>query len=135
MKKLLGIFAFLMVLWVFILIATDPASWASNHRNLGHRIGLEGILCLGAGLLIITGGVDLSIGSVVSLCACVFCKLVIEGDVPIPLAAVLVLMLGAGVGFLNGFMVTYFRVQAFVVTLCGLFLYRGAARWVMNDQI
>jgi ribose transport system permease protein len=137
MKKLLGIFVFLLILYVSILFATDPDSWASNHRNLGQRIGLEGILCLGAGLLIITGGIDLSIGSVVSLCACVFCKLVLDEDypVPIPVAAVLVVLLGAFIGFINGFLVTYFNVQAFVVTLCGLFLYRGAARWVMNDKI
>jgi ribose transport system permease protein len=137
MKKLLGIFVFLMILYVSILFATEPESWASNHRNLGQRIGLEGILCLGAGLLIITGGIDLSIGSVVSLCACVFCKLVLDEDypVPIPVAAVLVVLLGALIGFINGFLVTYFNVQAFVVTLCGLFLYRGAARWVMNDKI
>lgn len=135
MKKLLGIFVFLLILYVSILFATEPDTWASNHRNLGQRIGLEGILCLGAGLLIITGGVDLSIGSVVSLCACVFCKLVLDWDVPILLAAALVLILGACVGLINGLLVTIFRVQAFVVTLCGLFLYRGAARWVMNDQI
>lgn len=135
MKKLLGIFVFLLILYAFILIATDPQVWASNQRNLSQRIGLEGILCLGAGLLIITGGIDLSIGSVVSLCACVFCKLVLEEEVPIPLAALLVLILGACVGCINGFLVTYCNVQAFVVTLCGLFLYRGAARWVMKDQI
>jgi ribose transport system permease protein len=135
MKKLLGISIFLLILWGAILFATEPESWANNHRNLGQRIGLEGILCLGAGLLIITGGIDLSIGSVVSLCACVFCKLVLEGETPIPLAALLVVMLGAFIGFINGFLVTYCGVQAFVVTLCGLFLYRGAARWVTSDTI
>ncbi|MBI2808973.1 MAG: ABC transporter permease [Planctomycetes bacterium] len=137
MKKLLGIFLFMLALYGLILLALDPDSWADNRRNLGQRIGLEGILCLGAGLLIIAGGVDLSIGSVVGLCACVFCKLVLneEYPLPIPVAAVLVMMLGALVGFVNGFLVTYFRVQAFVVTLCGLFLYRGAARWVMDDEV
>ena len=135
MKKLAGIFVFLMILYGSILIATEPETWASNHRNLGQRIGLEGILCLGAGLLIITGGIDLSIGSVVSLCACVFCKLVLDWEIAIPVAGILVLILGGVVGFINGFLVTYFNVQAFVVTLCGLFIYRGAARWVMKDQI
>ena len=135
MKKLLGVFLFLVLLYVSILIGlpTDRQVWASNHHFLGQRIGLEGILCLGAGLLIITGGVDLSVGSVVSLCACVFCKLVLDWEVPIPLAGVLVILLGAGVGLINGILVTYFNVQAFIVTLCGLFLYRGAARWITND--
>src|ERR1019366_3547680 len=135
MKKLLGIFTFLLILYVFILIATNPDRWASNHYNLGQRIGLSGILCLGAGLLIITGGVDLSIGSVVGLCASVFCMLVLDWKLPIPVAAILVLLVGGVIGLINGLLVTYLRVQAFVVTLCGLFLYRGAARWVAKDQI
>lgn len=135
MKKLLGILTFLLVLYAFILIATNPERWASNHFNLGQRIGLSGILCLGAGLLIITGGVDLSMGSVVGLCASVFCMLVLEAKLPIAVAALLVLCVGALIGLINGLIVTYLHVQAFVVTLCGLFLYRGAARWVTGDQV
>jgi ribose transport system permease protein len=142
MKKLLGIFIFLVLLEAFILIATRQENWdstrdvwESNHFNLGQRIGLSGILCFGAGLLIITGGVDLSIGSVVGLCACVFCVLVLKHQWPIPGAMIGTLFVGAGVGLLNGLLVTYLRVQAFVVTLCGLFIYRGAARWVAEDQI
>lgn len=135
MRKLVGIFLFLFLLYVLILVRTDPERWANNHFNLGQRIGLSGILCLGAGLLIVTGGVDLSIGSVVGLCACVFCILVLDWKMPIPAAMLLTLVVGAGVGLANGLVVTYLRVQAFVVTLCGLFIYRGAARWVARDQI
>jgi ribose transport system permease protein len=145
MNKLVGIFVFLVILYGavvlgtpgdwFNLTATDWEALKSNHRNLGQRVGLEGILCLGAGLLIITGGIDLSIGSVVSLCACVFCQLVLDLEMPIPIAAIVVILLGAGIGLVNGFLVTRFQVQAFVVTLCGLFLYRGAARWITNDKI
>jgi ribose transport system permease protein len=136
MKKLLGISAFLCLLYILILIETDPEYWASNHFNLGQRIGLSGLLCLGAGLLIVTGGVDLSIGSVVGFCATVFSVLVIEFKLPIPLAMVLVLLTGAAVGALNGVLVTYLGVQPFVVTLCGLFAYRGLARWIAkNDKI
>jgi ribose transport system permease protein len=134
MKKLVGIFTFLFILYVFILIATDPEYWGENHFNLAQRIGLSGILTLGAGLLIVTGGVDLSMGSVLAFCACVFCWLVLERHVPISLAVVLVLVTGALIGLVNGLLVTYLGVQAFVVTLCGLFIYRGAARWLARDQ-
>lgn len=153
MKKLVGIFIFLILVYVCILIATDPARWANNHFNLGQRIGLSGILCLGAGLLIVTGGVDLSIGSVVGLCAVVFCWLVLRLQAWLPewlpedwptwigstlmfsLATLGTLGVAALVGLFNGVLVTYVRVQAFVVTLCGLFLFRGAARWVAEGQI
>lgn len=134
MKKLLGILLFLVLLDGLILVATRQQSWGSNHFNLGQRIGLAGILCFGAGLLIITGGVDLSIGSVVGLAACLFCVLVLKYHWPIPLAMLGTLGVGALVGLFNGLIVTYLRVQAFVVTLCGLFIFRGAARWVADEQ-
>ena len=119
MKKLIGIFVFMVLLYLLILGATDSARWGSNSFNLGQRIGLSGILCLGAGLLIITGGVDLSIGSVVGLCACAFSFLVLKFAVWIPpytqgwaewatpwivlgVPAFLVMVLGALVGAVNG---------------------------------
>ena len=48
---------------------------------------------------------------------------------------ILTVLVGGSVGLINGLIVTYLRLQPFVVTLCGLFLYRGAARWVAGDQI
>ncbi len=152
-NKLLGIAIFLLIVHGCILFATNPARWADNHFNLGQRVGLAGILCLGAGLLIVTGGVDLSIGSVVGLCACVFCWTTLklqtkmldwlpEGTsessalaCALLAAALITLLVGALVGLANGILVTYVRVQAFVVTLCGLFLYRGAARSISGGEI
>src|SRR5438105_4010175 len=110
MKKLLGICSFLLILYVLILIATNRDNWGSNHFNLGQRIGLYGILCLGAGVLIISGGIDLSIGSVVGLCACVFCVLVLKWKLPIPVAMILTVLVGGSVGLINGLIVTYIRL-------------------------
>ncbi len=153
MKKVIGIFVFLLMLYGLILQATDSDYWQSNTYNLGQRVGLAGILCLGAGLLIVTGGVDLSIGSVVGLCAVIFCWLILDVPdiihrrlppplvilggarifVPVWLAIVGVLLSGTVIGLVNGAMVTFLRVQPFVVTLCGLFLYRGLARSLRGD--
>jgi len=129
MKKLLGVFAFLCLLYLLILMFTDPVAWGSNNFNLTKRIGVYGISCLGAGLLIVTGGIDLSIGSVIAF------WLVLNCELPIPVAIMVVLLSGVIIGALNGVLITYFNVQAFVVTLCGLFAYRGAARWITNDDI
>ncbi|MBI1830579.1 MAG: ABC transporter permease [Planctomycetes bacterium] len=135
MKKLLGIVAFLCMLYALILIATDPDAWGSNNFNLTKRIGVYGVSCLGVGLLIVTGGIDLSIGSVICFCAATFCWLVLDCKLPIPLAILAILLLGVAIGALNGVLVTYLGLQAFVVTLCGLFAYRGGARWMTNDDI
>lgn len=135
MKKLLGISIFLLVIYVSVLAVTDPAIWGSNHFFLAQRIGLYGIICIGAGLLIVTGGVDLSIGSVVGFSATFFATLILDADLPIPVAIAIVLATGLLIGFVNGMLVTYLGLQAFVVTLCGLFAYRGIARWLTNDEI
>lgn len=137
MKKLLGLGAFLLILYVLMLLADESARSLSNHFNLGKRIGLYGIISLGAGMLIITGGIDLSIGSVVGFCATIMAMLLVHPRCQWhPAAATAaVLAIGAIIGLINGLIVTKLKVQAFVVTLCGLFIYRGAARWLAGDKV
>ena len=78
MKKLLGIIVFLLILYGALLFSDPGARSAGNHYNLGERIGMNGILTLGAGLLIITGGLDLSLGSLVGLCATMLAVLLVD---------------------------------------------------------
>lgn len=109
----------------------------SNNLNLIERIGLSGIVCLGVSLLIISGGIDLSIGAVVCFSATLTAMLISKKDYgwnP-TLAMLTVLMTGVLIGLINGILVTKVKVQAFVVTLCGLFIYRGAARWLSNSNV
>lgn len=137
MKKLLGLGAFLLLLYVLMLLADDSARSLYNHVNLGKRIGLFGVISLGAGILIISGGIDLSIGSVVIFCSTILAILLTNPKFQWhpALAIATVLAVGALVGLVNGLIVTKLRVQAFVVTLCGLFIYRGAARWLASDSV
>jgi ribose transport system permease protein len=134
MKKLLGITLFLAVLYVLLQLADPGARSAYNHFNLGKRIGLYGIITLGAGLLIISGGIDLSMGAVIGLCATLLPILLVEHQLPPWQAIPLVLAVGAAIGLINGLLITKLHLQAFVVTLCGLFVYRGLARWIAEDQ-
>jgi ribose transport system permease protein len=135
MKKWLGLAAFLLAIYLLLLLADPGARSAYNHVNLGRRIGLYGIISLGAGVLIITGGIDLSIGSTIGLCATVMAMLLVDYQWNPLVAIIAVLALGAAIGLANGLLVTKLRVQAFVVTLCGLFIFRGAARWLSRDQV
>jgi ribose transport system permease protein len=134
MKKLIGMALFLLALYAALLVAHPGARTAYNHYNLGKEIGKYGILCLGAGILIISGGIDLSIGSVVGVSATVLAMLLVDYHWSPMLAVGATLALGMLIGILNGVLVTGLRVQAFVVTLCGLFVYRGLARWIAADQ-
>lgn len=131
--KVLGILGLLVVV-VAVTGSLNPRFFvADNLENVVQRTSLFGILGIGAALTIVTGGIDLSIGSVVGLSATVLPMLVGAG-VPAPLAVLAVLALGAVIGLLHGLCITRIGLQPFVVTLCGLLIYRGVARQISGDQ-
>jgi ribose transport system permease protein len=135
MKKLVGIALFLLLLYIALRFGDPNAGSLQNHINLGQRIGLYGIVGLGAGILIIAGGIDLSIGAVVGLVATLLAMLLIDYRWPPWLAIPAVIVVGMAIGLANGLLITKLKIQAFVVTLCGLFIWRGVARWIARDSI
>jgi ribose/xylose/arabinose/galactoside ABC-type transport system permease subunit len=131
MNKLLGIFLIALLIYGAMLAsmsAHPKASFELTHENIARRVGTEGILALGVAVVIITGGIDLSIGSVVGLSAVCF-GLLVQNNVHPLLAAALVLACAPLIGLVHGLLITKLRLQPFLVTLCGLFIYRGLARW------
>jgi ribose transport system permease protein len=77
----------------------------------------------------------LSLGSVVGLSATIMAILLIDQEWSPFAALAAVLATGAAIGVIHGLLVTKLKLQAFVVTLCGLFIYRGAARWIAGDTV
>lgn len=137
MKQLIGIGLFLILLYALFFVSHPGARTLNANLDLLIEISLLGFIGLGAGLLIISGGIDLSIGSVAVLAATIQGYLIKEapgypGLHPL-LTLFLVLMMGAVIGLIHGLIVTQLRIQAFVVTLCGLFIYRGIARSITGD--
>ncbi len=128
MIRLLGVLVVVIVLYL-AMIASDPnARTQSTHQVLAGRLGSYGVLTLGVGVLILSGGIDLSIGSVVGLGAVCFGLLLNRGVDPL-VAACAVLAGSMGIGLAHGLLVTGLGLQPFLVTLCGLFIYRGIAKW------
>lgn len=134
MKKLIGISLFLALLYGLLLYADPNAGSYRNQFDLGQQIGLFSVLSLGAGMVIISGGIDLSIGSVVGLCTTLLAMLLMEAELDPLSACLIILALGAVIGLFHGLLVTKLGLQPFVVTLCGLFIYRGAAIWISGQQ-
>jgi ribose transport system permease protein len=136
MKKLLGITIFLLLLYGALLAKVPTESLAENNLNLAKRIGLFGIISLGVAFVIITGGIDLSIGSVVALSGTLTAMLLMESPEWWPwfLAIPTVLVMGAFLGLIHGLLVTRLKLSPFVVTLCGLFIYRGIARTISANK-
>ena len=133
-KKELGLLVLVLVIGA-ITTALNPRFLSSvNLLNMLNLIGLFGIFSIGQGLVIITGGIDLAVGSVFALLGVVFIDLLANHGVAWPTALLLVLLGGLLTGLLHGVLVTRAGLQPFVVTLCGLLIYRGAARYYTGDS-
>src|SRR5665213_1316488 len=134
MKKILGILALLVAICVFAMLASDSFQSGYNVENLIRRTGLLGIIGIGVAFVIITGGIDLSIGSVICLVGCGLPWLLTVRHWSLPAALLAVAVVSLVIGLTHGLLITRLRLQPFIVTLCGLLLYRGVARGFTNDQ-
>ncbi|MEO0413873.1 MAG: ABC transporter permease [Verrucomicrobiota bacterium] len=140
MKRILGIFILLLVVylgtWVLSDLMTGRNAFFSafNQENLLRRTALFGILGIGVAFVIITGGIDLSLGSVVCLVGVGFPWMVIELGWPLWVALTVITVVPVLIGLAHGWLVTGLKLQPFVVTLCGLLIYRGITRGFTNDQ-
>lgn len=132
-KKELGLGLLLIVIGG-ITAALNPLFLSGvNLLNMANLIGLFGVFSIGQGLIIITGGIDLSVGSMFALLGVIFIDLLVNYELAWPLALLVVLVMGLLLGLLHGLLVTRLKLQPFVVTLCGLLIYRGVARYYTND--
>ena len=134
MKKIIGISALLAVVCIATALASDSFLSGYNLENLVRRTALFGIIGIGVAFVIVTGGIDLSIGSVVCLVGCGLPWLLTTHHWSLPAALLTVAALSLGIGLAHGLLITKLKIQPFVVTLCGLLLYRGVARGFTNDQ-
>ncbi|WP_437321654.1 ABC transporter permease [Sorangium sp. So ce385] len=133
-RKVLGVFWLLVAVSLGTALLNGRFLLADNLENLIRRTALFGILSIGAGFVIITGGIDLSIGSVVALAGCMLPWLLAVERWSPALAVPLLLGISLCIGLAHGLLITKLRLQPFVVTLCGLLLYRGTARGISGDQ-
>lgn len=134
MKKELGILLLLIALCVIVAVLNPRFLGWTNLQNTARLVGMFGILGIGAGLVIITGGIDLSSGSILALVGVVLSILLMEWHWSAALAVAAVIAMAAVLGWFHGLLVTRMNIQPFVVTLCGLLIYRGLARFIAQDE-
>jgi ribose transport system permease protein len=134
MKKELGIFILLVVLCAVVSVLNPRFLSGANLQNTARLIGAYGIFSIGVGVVIITGGIDLSIGSKMALLGVLLSFMLMDWRWPSLLAVVGVIGVAMGLGALHGVLITRVKIQPFIVTLCGLLFYRGLARFIANDE-
>lgn len=134
MKKELGTFLLLVLLCVIVSILNPRFLAGANLQNMARLIGAYGIFSIGLGIVIITGGIDLSVGSLFALLGVLLSMMLTEWGWAAALAVLAVIALAMLLGFFHGLLVTRLALQPFIVTLCGLLFYRGIARFIAKDE-
>ncbi len=132
-KKDTGLLLLILILGAAVAIKNPLFLSPINLANTANLIGLFGIVAIGQAIVIITGGIELSVGSVICLLGVLFVDFLVTFELSWPVAILLVLAFGVLIGFMHGLMITRLGLQPFIVTLCGLLIYRGVARFYTGD--
>ena len=131
LKKDLGLFLLIVIVGAVVAFLNPRFISPINLENTANLVGLFGLFSIGEGFVIITGGIDLSIGSQFALFGVVFVDLLVNYHLPWILAVLIIIGFGVILGWVHGFLVTRMNLQPFVVTLCGLLIYRGDRKSVV----
>jgi D-xylose transport system permease protein len=124
--KLLALLLAVTVIWIFFSFLTDGAFVTPrNLSNLLRQMSITGMLACGMVFVIISGEIDLSVGSLLGLLGGVAAILDVSHHWPIQFTVPAVMLLGIAIGMFNGWWSTYLRVPSFIVGLGGMLAYRG----------
>lgn len=126
----LGLF---LVVTLFVVIGPPSFATVGNLLTIARQTAIVGIAALGMTIVIISGGIDLSVGSMIALTTVIIGLEVRDGRPPV-IAAALGIGVAAACGLVNGSVVSLLRVGPFIVTLGTLLVYRGLAKWLAQNQ-
>jgi len=131
----LGIFiAFIIVLIVLTILSPNAFARPANLINILKQASINGILATGMMFVIISGGIDLSVGSTVALAGVIAATFAHPGEYPLIVPVILALVVGGVVGLINGYGVAYGNIPSFIVTLGTMTIVRGVALIAANGQ-
>jgi ribose transport system permease protein len=105
-----------------------------THRDMLRQVSVYGILACGITVVVISGGIDLSVGSLVGLSSVLFAQLALHQNDSALVTLVLVLGTGIATGLVSGTLVAKGRIQPFVATLAMMVFARGLAKWISGGQ-
>lgn len=114
-----------LALVVILSIATRTFLTSSNLLNVLRQISINGILAIGMTFVVLTGGIDLSVGSIVAFCGIVSAGLIRDAKLPMVQVIVISLLIGIVMGMFNGYFVAFWNAAPFVVTLSLMTIARG----------
>ncbi len=130
-----GILIALIAIMAFFQIATGGILLRPvNLTNLVLQNSYIVIMAIGMLLVIVSGHIDLSVGSVMGFIGALAAVMIVQWGLPYPIAALLCLCVGALIGAAQGFWVAYYRIPSFIVTLAGMLVFKGASLWLLQGR-
>lgn len=123
----------LIVLMVVITIINPNFLTTNNLLNLLLQVTANGFIAFGMTFVILTSGIDLSVGSILALSSAITAGLIANG-MPVPLAIVVALLLGGVLGMINGLLISFGKLAPFIVTLATMTIFRGATLVYTNGN-
>lgn len=131
----LGIFiVFLVILAVLMILSPNAFARPTNLINILKQASINGILAAGMTFVILSGGIDLSVGSTVALTGVIAASFAHPGEYPLFVPIILAAGAGSFIGFLNGLGVAYGNIPSFIVTLGSMTIVRGLALIASRGQ-
>ena len=130
----LGLYAALLLLVTFFAWASPYFFTVNNLRNVLLQVGVVGMIAIGQTFVIISGGIDLSVGSIIGLAGVAAGYVALNSHAGAFLPVLAAAAVGGGVGFINGYLINTFSIPSFIVTLASLSAVRGLALIVTDTQ-
>ena len=130
-----ALLALILILTLGIIFNANGAFFKlGTHRDTFRQLSIFGILACGMSLVIISGGIDLAVGSVTGLCAVLFAIFAIHWDWPAFLAIFACLIIGSISGLVSGSLITRAKLQPFIATMAIMTFTRGLARYITTGK-
>lgn len=128
--------AVLGLIWLYFHWATPGNTFltARNLSNLMTQMSVTGVLAVGMLMVIVSGNIDLSVGSVLGFAAGIAAFTVTTLDYGLPVAIVAAIIVSVAIGVLHGTLTAYLNIPAFIVTLGGMLAWRGAVKWLLGGS-
>ena len=132
-SSIVGILIALVALCLDLTIATPTFLTAPNLLNVSQQISINFVVAVGMTLVIISGGIDLSVGSNVAFTGLVM-GLMMKAGVPVAVAILVSIIMAGAIGLVNGGLISFMNLPPFIATLGTMSIVRGAAYTVTNGQ-
>ena len=133
-KECIGILVGLGVMCIALVLLTSSFLTAQNLFNIARQITINMFLACGMTTVILLGGIDLSVGSVIAVSGCICAGMASWVKLPIPVAILIGLICGASIGAFNGLVISTTNIPPFIVTLATMNIGRGIARLYTNAK-